>query len=89
LAYKKKVLEALSTPSWVTDFLVAVRPIAEHWTTSYRITQEQQIDKGLVTFRAIANSFRTEMGPMRFGIGRPSIAKGAFGPSYARQDNPD
>ena len=26
---------------------------------------------------------------MRFGIGRSPIAKGAFGPSYAGQDNPD
>ena len=79
----------MSTSAWVTDFLVAVRPVAEHWTTSYRITQEQQIDKGLVTFRAIANSFCTEIGLMRFRVRRPSIAKGAFGPLYAGQDNPD
>ena len=91
LAQKKKVPEALSTTAWITDFLLAVRPIAEHWTTSYRITQKKQIEKGLITFREIANDFREEIGSMRFGQkGRvPTIAKGAFGPSFAGQDNPD
>jgi hypothetical protein len=82
----------LSTTAWITDFLLAVRPIAEHWTTSYRITQKKQIEKGLITFREIANDFREEIGSMRFGQkGRtlPNIAKGAFGPSFAGQDNPD
>jgi len=50
LAQKKKVPEALSTSAWVMDFFAAVRPIAEHWTTSYRITQKQQIENGLMMF---------------------------------------
>src|SRR5438045_2471425 len=80
LAQKKKVPEALSTSAWVMDFLLAVRPIAEHWMMSYRITQKQQIEKGLIMFRAIANDFCEEIGSMHFGQkGRtlPNIAKGA------------
>ena len=92
LAQKKKVPEAMSTSAWVMDFFVAIRPVAEHWTTLYRITQKQQIEKGLMTFRVIANDFREEMGSsLRFsqkGNG-PKVAKGAFGPTYAGQDNPD
>ena len=67
LAQKKKVPEALSTSAWVMDFLLAVRPIAEHWMMSYRITQKQQIEKGLIMFRAIANDFHEEIGSMCFG----------------------
>src|SRR5436305_438576 len=92
LAQKKKVPEAMSTSAWVMDFFVAVRPVAEHWTTSYRIAQKQQIEKGLMMFRVIANDFHEEMESLlRFsqkGNGL-KIAKEAFGPTYAGQDNPD
>jgi hypothetical protein len=88
LAQKKGVPETLAAYKWTTDFLRAVRPIAEHWATSYGLTQEQAIEKGLITYRDIANSFRKEMSTMRVGYtGRPSIAKGAFGPSFAGQDD--
>ena len=58
---------------------------------SYRIIQKWQIEKGLITFREIANDFCEEIGSMHFGQKRrvPNIAKGAFGPSFAGQDNPD
>ena len=91
LAQEKNIPEASSPVSWVTEFFTAVRPIAETWTTSYRVTQRQSIEKGLITYRDIAHDFREEMRSMRFGLkGKlPNIAKGAFGPSYAGQDNPD
>ena len=54
---------------------------------SYRLIQEQAIEKGLIMYRDIANSFRKEISIMRFGIGRSPIAKGAFGPSFAGQDD--
>jgi hypothetical protein len=89
-AQSKKVPEALYTAGWVTDFLVSVRPIADTWATSYTISKREQIEKGLITSLDLAHDFRQEM-RSRSGLkGRtPNIAKGAFGPSYAGQDNPD
>jgi hypothetical protein len=89
LAQQKKVPEAMSTSSWTIDFFVAVAPIAEQWTISYRITKQEQIEKSILSFRVLANDFREFMG-MRFSLGRsPRVAKGAFGPTYAGQDTPD
>jgi hypothetical protein len=90
LAEEKKVPDALSTPIWTKEFFIAVAPIAEQWTSTFRMTHKMQIEKGLLTFRDVANDFRECIG-MRFsqkGI-VPKVAKGAFGPTYAGQDTPD
>ena len=71
---------------------MSVRPIANNWATSYRISKLEQIEKGSITSLDLAHNFCQEMSSqVCFGQkGRtPTIAKGAFGPSYAGQDNPD
>ena len=81
----------MSTVAWSTDFFTAVSPIAYHWTTTYRVTQDELIEQGQITYKDIANAFCKEISLMHSRLkGRsPNIAKGAFGPSYTRQDNPD
>jgi hypothetical protein len=91
LAEEKKVPEALTTHIWTKEFFMAVAPIAEHWAT-FRMTHKMQIEKGLLTFRDVANDFREQMGTIRSTSQKgivPKVAKGAFGPTYAGHDTPD
>jgi len=92
MAEEKNVPEVFITPIWTKEFFKAVIPIAEHWALTCKMTHKTQIEKGLLTFRDIANDFREYMGTMRISSQKgivPKVAKGAFGPTYAGQDTPD
>ena len=59
----------------------------DHWVTSYKMIKKKEIEAGSLSFRTLANDFREEV---RSALGngvRRTIAKGAFGPSFAGEEH--
>jgi len=87
-AQRKGVPEALTTETWLYDFLDAVKPILGHWVTSYKLSKSAQLT---LDYRAVANDFREEVRQStkaRIPVGS-RIAKGSFGPSFAAKEGKD
>ena len=59
----------------------------DNWVTSYRMLHKQDIEAGNLTFRELANDFSYEVRLTHGNGSRRTIAKGAFGPSFAGQDH--
>jgi len=84
IAQRKGVPKALTTKTWLYDFLDAVKPILGHWVTSYKLAKPQLT----LNYRAVANDFREEVRQLtkaRIPVGS-RIAKGSFGPSFAGKE---
>ena len=60
-AKEKKVAEAQQSADWFADFAIAVKPFMEQWVTVYRIVKREQIEKGTLSYRTVANDFREEV----------------------------
>src|SRR5436305_2562713 len=87
LAKEKKVPEAQHSSEWFEDFAVVVKPWMDYWVTSYKMIKKKEIEAGSLSFRTLANDFRKEV---RSALGngvRRTIAKGAFGPSFAGEEH--
>lgn len=69
---------------WVADFLTAIRPLKEHWARTYKMIRQQEIENGTLTYRELARDFREEVASTP---SKQLVAKGAFGPSFADQDD--
>ena len=83
LAKEKKVSEAQHSSEWFEDFAVVVKPWMDYWVTSYRMMKKKEIEAGNLSFRTLANDFREEVRSAPGNGVRRTIAKGAFGPSFA------
>lgn len=87
-AQQKDVPDTKHPVEWVADFLNVVRPFREQWAVTYKMFKRQDIEDGTLTYRELANDFREEVRSSRLKQGStPTIAKGAFGPSFADQDD--
>lgn len=85
-AQRRGVPEALTTKTWLSDFLDAVKPILGHWVTSYKLSPKSA--QLTLNYRAVANDFREEVRQStkaRIPVGN-RIAKGSFGPSFAGKE---
>jgi hypothetical protein len=88
LAQEKKVPEAIHPSEWFEDFAAAVKNTGvENWVTSYRMLHKNDIEAGNLTFRELANDFGYEVRLTHGNGSRRTIAKGAFGPSFAGKDH--
>ncbi|KAK4207967.1 hypothetical protein QBC37DRAFT_85266 [Rhypophila decipiens] len=90
MAQRKGVPEALTTKTWLYDFLDAVKPVLGHWVTSYKLSIPKSAQLTL-NYRAVANDFREEVRQStkaRIPVGS-RIAKGSFGPSFAGKEAKD
>jgi hypothetical protein len=79
-AQRKKVPEALTTSTWFSDFLDAVRPAFHYWTLPYEFTKRQEVEQLTLNYLTVANDFRKEVRQAR------KIVRGAFGPSFASKE---
>jgi len=87
-AHQKGVPETMHSVEWVTDFLNVMRPYMEQWVVTYKLIKKRDIEDGTLSYRELANDFREEVRSARQKQGSyPTIAKGAFGPSFADQDD--
>ncbi|KAK0713453.1 hypothetical protein B0T26DRAFT_651675 [Lasiosphaeria miniovina] len=85
MAQRKGVPEALSTKTWLFDFLDAVKPTLGHWVTSYKLAKSAELT---LNYRAVANDFRKEVRQStkaRIPVGS-RIAKGSVGPSFVAKE---
>ncbi|KAK0631526.1 hypothetical protein B0T14DRAFT_597161 [Immersiella caudata] len=85
MAQRKGVPEALTTKTWFSDFLDAVKPILSHWVTSYKLIKSAQLT---LNYRAVANDFREEVRQSTKAriLVSNRIAKGSFSPSFAGKE---
>lgn len=79
MAQRKEVPEALTTKTWLSDFLDAVKPIYGSWVTSYKFFKATQLT---LSYREVANDFREEVRQAR----KAKLTRGAFGPSFASKE---
>ena len=86
-AQSKKVPDAMSPGSWFNDFLNAVTPIMDSWTTSYRLVKEQAVTANTMTFRILANDFRKEIRNRQVSLGGIKPIRGSFGPTFGPKDS--
>jgi len=77
-AQRKGVAEALTTKTWLFDFMDAVKPILGHWVTSYKLLKASQLT---LSYQEVANDFREEVRQARKA--KTASVRGAFGPSFA------
>jgi hypothetical protein len=84
-AQQKEVPEAKDATAWTADFFTVMKPFYAQWVITYKMTRRHEIESGTLTFRELANDFRDEVKTAPTQQGR--IAKGAFGPSFADQDD--
>jgi hypothetical protein len=87
LAKEKEVLEAQDLDIWFKDFSLAIRGFMKEWIVSYKMIHAKEIKEGTLTFRKLANDLRKELLKSTTPRASRTIAKGAFGPSFADLDD--
>ena len=75
----------------MTDFITAVRPVADQWATSYRIFHQEKINANTITYQEVIEDFQKEMSIHLAANpkGKGRVGKGAFGPTFADEEAPD
>jgi hypothetical protein len=71
---------------WFNDFLVAVAQIDPAWVRACRLARMPEVQRGTLTYRALANDFRDAIKSLGFNAKLSKIAKGSFGPTFAGQE---
>jgi hypothetical protein len=55
------------------------------WTKAYRLTKSEEVEKGTLSYRTLANDFRKAVQASRTDAKPSRVAKGSFGPTFAQQ----
>ena len=87
LAKEKKVPEAQQSNTWFEDFSNAIRGFMKEWIVSYEMLHATEIEDGTLTFRKLVNDLRKELLKSHAPKASRTVAKGAFGPSFAESDD--
>ena len=77
---EKDLLETQKVNSWFDDFTIAVQQVLPNWATLYIMVKGDEVDRGTLTYRTLANDFRKEIRSR--AKGGKGFKPGAFGPIY-------
>lgn len=81
----REILFAKDVDEWFNDFLNAVNTLEPLWTKAYRLTKSEEVEKGTLSYRTLANDFRKAVQASRTDAKPSRVAKGSFGPTFAQQ----
>jgi hypothetical protein len=87
--WAKNIGEFSEPSSWFDDFILAIQGVMPTWITAYRMTKSEDIKNGTLSYRIVGNDFRDQLRAVGKSIEKPAkIAKGSFGPTFARAEEP-
>lgn len=83
-AQDKDVGDVRDVSSWAKDFFKKTNPFLDVWTRNYRLSKQDDIRKGNLSFRQLANDFREEVETMP----KPPSGRATRGAFPATFDDP-
>jgi hypothetical protein len=80
--FDREILFAKDVDEWFNDFLNAVNSLEPLWTKAYRLTKSDEVEKGTLSYRTLANDFRKAVLASRTDAKPSRVAKGSFGLTF-------